>query len=127
MRFGLLRVLVFVLVLAPSWSAQAQGAVTLVCSSTHDGPPQYQIEINYDRSTVSYPNPNTPAQISENQISWRRPRYESRTGEVRVEGHYRLNRTTGVLSAENICMPRDFSWCNPGGSVSYCKRATRQF
>jgi hypothetical protein len=108
-------------------AAQAQNVVTLVCSSTHDGPPQYQIEIDYARSTVSYPNPNTAAQISENQISWQRPRYESRTGEVRVEGHYRLNRTTGVLSAENICLARDSSWCNPGGSVSYCKRAMRQF
>ncbi|MGQ0546672.1 MAG: hypothetical protein ACT4P3_15270 [Betaproteobacteria bacterium] len=106
-------------------TAQAQGTVTLVCSSSHDGPPQFQIEINFDRSTVSYPA-HSAARIEADRITWERPRQEG-GGAVRVAARYNLNRMTGMLSGENLCLPRDSSWCNPGGSVSYCKRGTRQF
>jgi hypothetical protein len=108
-----------------SGAAGAQN-VTLVCSSTHDGPPQFQVEVNFARSTVSYPAANTAAKIEENRVTWETPRRES-GGSVMVAARYTLNRVTGVLSGENLCLPRDYSWCNPGGSVSYCKPAARQF
>ena len=86
MRYALKGTLAALFIACNALPAHAQGVVTLVCSRTHDGPPQYQIEINFDRSTVNYPNPNTAAQISNNQIVWHRPRYESGRGEVMVEG-----------------------------------------
>ena len=111
--------------LCASGAAGAQN-VTLACSSSQNGPPQFQIEIDFSRSTVSYPRAGTPAKIENNRITWEQPRRES-AGSVQVAARYDLNRVTGVLSGENLCLPRDFSWCNPGGSVSYCKPAARQF
>jgi hypothetical protein len=107
--------------------AQAQGVVTLVCSRTHDGPPASQIEIDYDRSTVLYGGGRFSARVSENQIVWEKQRQES-GGATMVGYRATLNRTTGVLSTENLCLAKDMAWgCNPGGSLEYCKRATRQF
>jgi len=75
MTFGDRSVVAAALICA-SAAAQAQGVVGLVCSSRPDGPPEFQIEIDFDRSMVRYLGPATPARISENEIVWERPRQE---------------------------------------------------
>jgi hypothetical protein len=126
MRYALVSVIAALIGLCGALPAQAQGVVSLVCSRTHDGPPSTQIEIDYDRSTVLYGGIRFPARITDNEITWEKQR-EERDGSTLVGYRAKLNRTTGVFSAESLCLPRDFSWCNPGGTVEYCKRGARQF
>lgn len=100
--------------------------ITLVCSNTPGGPPAFYFDVNFDQSTVSYPAPNTPAQISDQAIVWERPRYEDGSGTVIVAGRYVLDRTTGTLSSDNYCEPQDWEWCG-AGSLSYCQRGAKLF
>ena len=104
----------------------AQGVVTLVCSSTPSGPPAFQIELNFGSSTVSYPAPNTPAQFSDQQVVWQRARHES-GGTVITAARFTLNRITGVLTGQSYCLARDSSWCHEGDFLSYCKPGQKMF
>jgi len=112
------------LVLVVASGARAKGIVTLVCSGTPDGPPSFQIQINFDQSTVNHKGAAHRARISDNQITWETPRFEAR-GEVRYAARYTLDRIAGTLHFQPQCLPRD-SFCG-SGATDHCKPGRKLF
>jgi len=105
----------------------AQGVVTLVCSSTPDGPSSFQIVVNFDQSTLNFMGDTHQAQISDSHIAWQTPRHES-GGVVRPAARFTVDRITGQTRTAIDCLPRDNSWgCSGSSPISYCKPAKKMF
>ncbi len=101
-----------------STHAHAQ-AVTLVCA--HAGqPPEATLEIDYARSVVNYPAPDTPIRVSESTIAWQTERRTDRSGVMRPPGHFLLDRLTGEFRQQYFCdgcVPIPILYCKPGAKL----------
>jgi hypothetical protein len=104
--------------LAPS-DALAQQTRILICGDQPNPPSGYQIQLDYANSQVQIFGQWHPAQLSEQTIQWRTPRYEPGTGEVRLGRRYYLDRIQGTLRGDPECLQRDWEFCHV--ITSYCR------
>ena len=97
-----------------SGSSLAQ-QVTLACTEGPNQPPVLTLDLDLARSLVSYPQPGTPAKVTERRIEWHTPRQVFPSGEVRHAGSFFLDRITGQFHRSfncDTCVPSNL-YCTP--------------